>query len=183
MSDIAFSLLAVRVSGQSPRWWDSAERGPGSSPCAGPGWQPDWDDFESTMRLDPRVHGRIQVALTDAADLLKARASGCVGSAVMSVAPTARPAAGGGLDELKAERPGLCQHAVKRARSATTPASAVSPPSPALAGGKRGTARLTQPAVDTDLVASASSHGPHQAGLAAAANLRPAGFPFRVAPR
>jgi len=32
-------------------------------------------DFDGTMLLNPRVHGRIQVALTDVADLLKARAS------------------------------------------------------------------------------------------------------------
>lgn len=33
-------------------------------------------DFDGTMLLNPRVHGRIQVALADVADLLKARASG-----------------------------------------------------------------------------------------------------------
>ena len=33
-------------------------------------------DFDGTVLLNPRVHGRIQVALTDVADLLKTRASG-----------------------------------------------------------------------------------------------------------
>lgn len=33
-------------------------------------------DFDGTLLLNPRVHGRIQIALTDVTDLLKARASG-----------------------------------------------------------------------------------------------------------
>ena len=33
-------------------------------------------DFDGTLLLNPRVHGRIQVAFTDVAGLLKARASG-----------------------------------------------------------------------------------------------------------
>lgn len=33
-------------------------------------------DFDGTLLLNPRVHGRIQIALADVTDLLKARASG-----------------------------------------------------------------------------------------------------------
>jgi FMN reductase len=33
-------------------------------------------DFDGTLLLNPRVHGRIQIALADVADLLKARATG-----------------------------------------------------------------------------------------------------------
>ncbi len=33
-------------------------------------------DFDGTLLLNPRVHGRIQIALTDVAGLLKSRASG-----------------------------------------------------------------------------------------------------------
>jgi FMN reductase len=33
-------------------------------------------DFDGTLLLNPRVHGRIEVGLTDVADLLKARATG-----------------------------------------------------------------------------------------------------------
>lgn len=33
-------------------------------------------DFDGTVLLNPRVHGRIQMALTDVIDLLRARATG-----------------------------------------------------------------------------------------------------------
>lgn len=38
-------------------------------------------DFDGTLLLNPRVHGRIQVGLTDVEDLLRARATGVFGDA------------------------------------------------------------------------------------------------------
>ncbi|TDD95347.1 NAD(P)H-dependent oxidoreductase [Actinomadura rubrisoli] len=43
-------------------------------------------DFDGTVVLNPRVHGRIQVGLTDVADLLKARATGTRATSVSSKA-------------------------------------------------------------------------------------------------
>jgi FMN reductase len=37
-------------------------------------------DFDGTVLLNPRVHGRIQVGLNGVADLLKARATGAPAS-------------------------------------------------------------------------------------------------------
>jgi FMN reductase len=41
-------------------------------------------DFDGTVLLNPRVYGRIEVALTDVADLLRSRATGAMALAATS---------------------------------------------------------------------------------------------------